>query len=209
CLERADLDAADRPLRLSARVVARARLLERWRERPVLPFARSRWALRRVSLGAEPSPGGGSFTPARRAFDRPIALACFVDCAPCLPSRMCSISSWTNSPACVLGDFPSRASCRARSATSFSGMTSSELTSARGSSIRRARFAPPASAEPGRGRGCARGAYRRHLVELTGRTALGQAFGGAAAAARRSNVVGQTGLEISRSAVPLSFESRT
>jgi hypothetical protein len=36
--------------------------------------------------------GGGSFTPARRAFDNPIAIACFVDRAPCLPSRTCSIS---------------------------------------------------------------------------------------------------------------------
>jgi len=31
--------------------------------------------------------GGDSLTPARRAFDRPIAIACFVDRAPCLPSR--------------------------------------------------------------------------------------------------------------------------
>ena len=32
--------------------------------------------------------GAGSFTPARRAFDSPIAIACFDDRAPCLPSRM-------------------------------------------------------------------------------------------------------------------------
>jgi hypothetical protein len=31
--------------------------------------------------------GRGSFTPARRAFDKPIAIACFVERAPCLPSR--------------------------------------------------------------------------------------------------------------------------
>jgi hypothetical protein len=31
--------------------------------------------------------GAGSLTPARLAFDRPIAIACFVDRAPCLPSR--------------------------------------------------------------------------------------------------------------------------
>jgi hypothetical protein len=30
--------------------------------------------------------GAGSFTPARRAFDRPMAIACFVDRAPCFPS---------------------------------------------------------------------------------------------------------------------------
>jgi hypothetical protein len=31
--------------------------------------------------------GDGSSTPARRAFERPIAIACFVERAPCLPSR--------------------------------------------------------------------------------------------------------------------------
>jgi hypothetical protein len=31
--------------------------------------------------------GAGRFTPERRAFERPIAIACFVDRAPCLPSR--------------------------------------------------------------------------------------------------------------------------
>ena len=31
--------------------------------------------------------GGGRWTPARRAFERPIAMACFVDRAPCFPSR--------------------------------------------------------------------------------------------------------------------------
>jgi len=34
-------------------------------------------ALRFVS-GFAPAGGGGSFTPARRAFDKPIAIACFV-----------------------------------------------------------------------------------------------------------------------------------
>jgi hypothetical protein len=32
--------------------------------------------------------GGLRSTPARRAFDRPMAIACFVDRAPCLPWRM-------------------------------------------------------------------------------------------------------------------------
>jgi len=32
--------------------------------------------------------GRPSFTPARRAFDKPMAIACFVERAPCLPSRM-------------------------------------------------------------------------------------------------------------------------
>jgi hypothetical protein len=31
--------------------------------------------------------GAGRFTPARLAFVSPIAIACFVDAAPCLPSR--------------------------------------------------------------------------------------------------------------------------
>jgi hypothetical protein len=47
--------------------------------------------------------------PALRALDRPIAMACFVDRAPRLPSRIWSISSRTNSPACVLWDLPSPA----------------------------------------------------------------------------------------------------
>jgi len=33
------------------------------------------------------APFRGIFTPARRAFDKPIAIACFVDRAPCFPSR--------------------------------------------------------------------------------------------------------------------------
>jgi hypothetical protein len=32
--------------------------------------------------------GADSFTPALRAFDKPIAIACFVERAPCFPSRM-------------------------------------------------------------------------------------------------------------------------
>src|SRR5579871_6541296 len=65
---------------------------------------------------------GGRSTPARRAFDRPIAIACFVLRAPCLPSRTWCISSRTNSPACVVGAFPSRASSWARSIVFFSGI---------------------------------------------------------------------------------------
>jgi hypothetical protein len=65
--------------------------------------------------------GAGSFTPARLAFERPMAIACLVERAPCLSSRMCSISSRTNSPACVDGAFPSRASRRARSSVCRSG----------------------------------------------------------------------------------------
>ena len=64
----------------------------------------------------------GMSTPARRASDNPIAMACFAFFAPCLPARMRSISSFTNSPACVLADFPARLSRCARSMVAFSGM---------------------------------------------------------------------------------------
>jgi hypothetical protein len=60
-------------------------------------------------------------TPARRALDNPIAIACLVDFAPCFPSRTWWISSLTNSPACVDGDLPSARSRRALSSVSFSG----------------------------------------------------------------------------------------
>jgi hypothetical protein len=36
-----------------------------------------------------------------------MAIACFAERAPCLPSRICSISSRTNSPACVESALPS------------------------------------------------------------------------------------------------------
>jgi hypothetical protein len=48
----------------------------------------SRLALRRVFSDVVPFLGGGSFTPALRAFDSPIAIACLVERAPCLPRRM-------------------------------------------------------------------------------------------------------------------------
>src|SRR5919108_6605989 len=79
-------------------------------------------ALRRVSSLTVPFSGGGRATPARRALERPMAIACLVERAPCLPLRMSSISSRTNSPATVLGDLPWRAFLRARSSVRFSGM---------------------------------------------------------------------------------------
>jgi hypothetical protein len=69
-----------------------------------------------------PFVGGGSLTPARRAFESPMAIACFVDRAPCLPLRMWCISSRTNSLAWVVGAFPSCRSLRARFNVCFSGM---------------------------------------------------------------------------------------
>ena len=44
--------------------------------------------------------------PARRAWERPMAMACFVFLAPCFPSRIWCISSRMNSPAAVDWDFP-------------------------------------------------------------------------------------------------------
>src|SRR5882762_4718530 len=51
-----------------------------------------------------------------------MAMACLVERAPCLPSRMWRISSRTNSPAWVEGALPSCSSCLARSIVCFSGM---------------------------------------------------------------------------------------
>lgn len=84
--------------------------------------ARRRSALLRVRSVVWPFFGGGRSTPARRAFDKAMAIACLVERAPCLPSRMWCISSRTNSPAWVVGDFPWRLSRRALSKVSFSGM---------------------------------------------------------------------------------------
>ncbi len=113
-------EAADRPSRRSAPWVARDRLAEGFRR----DFARfnADFALRRVLADAFPFFGGWSFTPARRAFERPIAIACRGDRAPCFPSRTWWISSRTNSPACVDEAFPSRLSSAALSRVLFSGI---------------------------------------------------------------------------------------
>ena len=67
--------------------------------------------------------GGLSGTPARRAFDKPMAMTCLVERAPCLPCRTWCISSRTNSPAAVEGDFPLRRSSLAFLTVRFDGMT--------------------------------------------------------------------------------------
>jgi hypothetical protein len=97
CLDNAPLEAERRLSRLSARFVARDRFREGLLRRPARPFLRSRFAW--VFVRSGPRLGGGNFTPALRALDRPMAIACSGDRAPCSPSRMCSISSRTNSPA--------------------------------------------------------------------------------------------------------------
>src|SRR5207253_7165639 len=123
CRESAFLEAAPRPSRLSAFFVARERVRETAFPPRLPPFLRSRFAWRRVRFEVAPFFGGGNFTPARRAFDKPIAIACLVERAPCSPSRICSISSRTNSPACVEDDLPFRLSLRARFFVSSSGIT--------------------------------------------------------------------------------------
>src|SRR5262245_11967683 len=85
CLPSAVGDAAEWPSCSSALCVARERVLEMACE-PSCPTSVSRSAFLRVSSDAL-SLGGGKSTPARRAFERPIAIACFADRAPCLPSR--------------------------------------------------------------------------------------------------------------------------
>jgi hypothetical protein len=64
-----------------------------------LPRARSRDARFRTDADALPGRGGGKLTPARLAFDSPMAMACLVERAPWIPALMWSISSLMNSPA--------------------------------------------------------------------------------------------------------------
>lgn len=71
------------------------------------PLALSCRAFFRVAADDFRAEGGFTFTPARRAFDSPMATACFFDATLCLPLRAWCISSRTNSPACVEPDFPS------------------------------------------------------------------------------------------------------
>jgi hypothetical protein len=120
--ESAFRDAARRPSRRSAREIARERRPDG--RRRCEPARAAYFALCRV-LGFDPRGGGGSFTPALRAFDRPIAIACLVDRAPCFPRRTCSISSRTYAPACVVGALPLFLACRARFIVRFSGIASS------------------------------------------------------------------------------------
>lgn len=81
-------EAALLPSRLSRLSIARERRVEVFFRLPLLPFRESRAAARRVASEVAPFLGGLSFTPARRALDRPMAIACWVERAPCFPSRM-------------------------------------------------------------------------------------------------------------------------
>jgi len=88
CRARALGEAAERPSRFSAFDAAFDRADDGFLRGRVRPFRRSLAACWRVRALAWPFTGPGSLTPARRAFDNPIAIACFVERAPCLPSRM-------------------------------------------------------------------------------------------------------------------------
>src|SRR5262249_47573493 len=91
CRDNAVRDAALCPSRFSARSLARD--LAGDALCPDFARERSRCACFRARALAWPFFGGLSFTPARRALERPIAIACFVERAPCFPWRTCSISS--------------------------------------------------------------------------------------------------------------------
>ena len=86
CRESAAGEAAVCPSCLSAARIARDRRADGRRD----PFLAARLAdaadalVRAVALFG----GGGSFTPERRALDKPMAIACLVERAPCFPSRM-------------------------------------------------------------------------------------------------------------------------
>ena len=81
CLESDRCDAALRPSRFRALSVARERLAEGfW---PRLRDAEA--ALLRVFADASPFRGARNFTPARRALESPMAMACLEERAPCLP----------------------------------------------------------------------------------------------------------------------------
>jgi hypothetical protein len=126
CRDNASGEAAAPLSRWSAFKVACDRLAEGFF--PESAFSRSRCAWCRVASDVLPGFGGANFTPARRALESPMAMACFVERAPCLPARISSISSRTNSPAWVEADFPSRSSERARSMVCFFGIIDAEYS---------------------------------------------------------------------------------
>ena len=115
-------EAARRPSRRRAFKDARERFLEIAFFLALRPRLTSAAAFFLVASDVFPLAGGGSFTPSRRALERPIAIACFVERAPCLPRRTCSISSRTNSPAWVDGALPSRLALRALLRVCFSAI---------------------------------------------------------------------------------------
>src|SRR6185503_12711316 len=86
------------------------------------PLSYANSADRRVFAGTLRLFGGLSGTPARRAFESPMAITCFAERAPCLPCRTWWISSRTNSPAAVEALFPLRRSSLAFLTVRFDGI---------------------------------------------------------------------------------------
>jgi hypothetical protein len=86
CRESADFAALDVLSLCKAFSVARERLGDTL-PLPERPLARSRSACLRTRFVERPGLGAPNLTPARRAFDKPIAIACCGDLAPCFPSR--------------------------------------------------------------------------------------------------------------------------
>src|SRR5207247_10706240 len=108
CLESAVREAVLRGSRFSACDTAREMRGRRLGFRLPCPASYAYSALLRVLALALPFPGGRRATPARLALDRPMAMACCGDLAPCSPRRTLRISSCTNSPACLVADLPVR-----------------------------------------------------------------------------------------------------
>ena len=122
--DKARCDAAERGWRFQGSLRGAGSGRGRFLTAGALSFCEIALCCFRVRSATLPFLGGGNFTPARRAFEWPIAIACFADAAPCFPSRMCSISSRTNSPTWVEGALLSSSPFRALSRVlSSSGMT--------------------------------------------------------------------------------------
>jgi len=99
CFESAARDAVLRGSRLRTPDTARETRGRRRGFRLPWPASYAYSALLRVLALALPFRGGRRATPARLALDRPMAMACCGDLAPCSPRRTLRISSCTNSPA--------------------------------------------------------------------------------------------------------------
>lgn len=100
----------------------------------------------RVFSETFPLGGTGRSTPALLALERPMAIACLADLAPCFPSRMCSIVSRTNSPAWVPADLPSCLALRALRMVLLSGMSSIGSDGNRSSRFSRTCYLRPVTA---------------------------------------------------------------
>ena len=127
CFESASDEAAFRPSRCKAVLVARDRFAAGLLSAAFFPFLRSRFAASRVFSEVCPFLGGGSSTPARLALDKPIAIACLLNARraclrgcgpslrvqtrppasmePCPPLCPCALARCFSSPACCSPSF--------------------------------------------------------------------------------------------------------